>query len=77
VNLWEAIAEHPELFDLELHSHEDLPHSDSDDENLASFSFKTHQLLSRVPPTTEEILNTSNHIIVDPPPVTSQKKGKS
>jgi hypothetical protein len=76
VNLWEEIAEHLELYDLEPPPPEDLLFLDSDDENLVSPSFRTHQSSSSVPHTTEEIPNTSNHMIVDPP-VTSQEKGKS
>jgi hypothetical protein len=77
VNLWETIAEHPELFDPELHSHGDLPDSDIEDVDLPDFSFLTHHSSSSVHHTTEEILNTSDHMIVDPLPVTSQEKGKS
>jgi hypothetical protein len=65
------IAEHPKLFDPELPTYEDLLNLDSDDENLVSFSFKMHQSSSSVPSTTEEILNTSNHMIVDLSPVPS------
>jgi hypothetical protein len=74
--LWSEMADNPEMYSLEP-APEELLNLDSDDENLASSSFTTHQL----PPIThhimEEILNTSNHMIVDPPPVIVQEKGKS
>jgi hypothetical protein len=73
-NLWEEIAEHLELYDLELPPPEDLFNSDSDDENLASLSFSMHQSSSNVPHTMEEILNTSNHIIVDLPGYLPRKR---
>jgi hypothetical protein len=67
-------TEYPEFYDLA--QPEGLPNSDKKGENPASSSFSTHQSSSSVPHTTEEIPNTSDHMIVDPPPVTSQEKEK-
>jgi hypothetical protein len=77
VNLWKMIVEHPELFDPELHSHGDLPDSDIEDVDPPDFSFLTHHSSSSVHHITEEIPNTSDHMIVDLFLVIFQEKGKS
>jgi hypothetical protein len=64
------------LYDLESPPPEDLLDLDDEDKNLASSSFSTHQSPSTIHRRMEEIMNTSDHMIVDPPPVTFQEKGK-
>jgi hypothetical protein len=77
LDLWADMmfTEYPEFYNL-AHTSGGFPNAAKKDDNLPSSSFSTHQSSSSVPHTTEEIPNTSDQMIVDPPPVTSQEKGK-
>jgi hypothetical protein len=78
LDLWADMmfTEYPEFYDL-AHTSEAFPNVGKKDDNPPSSSFSTHQSSPSVPHTMEEIPNTSDHMIVDPPPVTFQEKGKS
>jgi hypothetical protein len=78
LDLWADMmfTEYPEFYDL-AHTSEAFPNAGKKDDILPSSSFSTHQSSPSVPHTMEEIPNTTDHMIVDPPPVTSQEKGKS
>jgi hypothetical protein len=78
LDLWADMmfTEYLEFYNL-AHTSEAFPNAGKKDDNPPSSSFSTHQSPPIMHHITEEILNTSDHIIVDPPPVTSQEKGKS
>jgi hypothetical protein len=71
---WEGESIDAEIFGSQ---HNTGPIQDSDDEILEISPAYAHLLPSNTHRTTEIILNTSDYMLVDPPPVTSQEKGKS
>jgi hypothetical protein len=75
LDLWADMmfTEYPEFYDL-AHTSEAFPNVGKKDDNPPSSSFSTHQSSPSVPHTTEEILNTSDYMILILSPLPPKKK---